>query len=47
MNMKTMEGLVGARTNINLSDTAMSVYREASRKGIPPPWNGRLDMPAR
>ena len=33
MNMKTVEGLVGARININLSDTAMSVYREASQKG--------------
>lgn len=33
MNIKTVEGLVGATTNINLSDTAMSVYREASQKG--------------
>lgn len=33
MNMKTVEGLVGARTNINLSDTAMNVYQQASQKG--------------
>lgn len=33
MNMKTVEGLVGANTGIRLSDTAMGVYREASQKG--------------
>jgi len=33
MNSKTMEGLVGARTNINLTDTPMRVYREARQKG--------------
>ena len=33
MNMKTVEGLVGARSNINLSDTAMGVYRQAAQKG--------------
>lgn len=33
MNMKTVEGLVGARTNINLSDTAMGVYQQARQKG--------------
>lgn len=33
MNMKTVEGLVGARSNINLSDTAMGVYRQAMQKG--------------
>ena len=33
MNTKTMEGLVGARTNMNLLDTPMRVYKEARRKG--------------
>lgn len=33
MNTKTMEGLVGARTNMNLVDTPMRIYREARRKG--------------
>ncbi|MDE7212896.1 MAG: hypothetical protein K2O03_15830 [Lachnospiraceae bacterium] len=33
MNAKTMEGLVGARTNINLRETPMRVFREARRKG--------------
>ena len=33
MNMKTVEGLVGASSNINLSDTAMGVYRQAVHKG--------------
>ena len=33
MNTKTMEGLVGARTNMNLVDTPMRVYREARRNG--------------
>ncbi|MCM1541113.1 MAG: hypothetical protein NC121_07620 [Blautia sp.] len=33
MNSKTMEGLVGARTNMNLMNTPMRVYREARRKG--------------
>ncbi|MCM1563523.1 MAG: hypothetical protein NC079_07920 [Clostridium sp.] len=33
MNSKTMEGLVGARTNMNLMDTPMRVYKEARRKG--------------
>ena len=33
MNTKTMEGLVGARTNMNLVNTPMRVYKEASRKG--------------
>ncbi len=33
MNTKTMEGLVGARTNMNLMDTPMRVYKEARRKG--------------
>ena len=33
MNTKTMEGLVGARTNMNLTNTPMCVYREARRKG--------------
>lgn len=32
MNTKTMEGLVGARTNRNLLNTPMRVYREARRK---------------
>lgn len=33
MNTKTMEGLVGARTNMNLQNTPMRVYKEARRKG--------------
>lgn len=33
MNTKTMEGLVGARTNMNLVNTPMRVYKEARRKG--------------
>ncbi|MDE6891395.1 MAG: hypothetical protein K2P50_06330 [Lachnospiraceae bacterium] len=33
MNTKIMEGLVGARTNMNLTNTPMRVYREARRKG--------------
>ena len=33
MHTKTMEGLVGARTNMNLMNTPMRVYREARRKG--------------
>ncbi len=33
MHVKTMEGLVGARTNMKLMDTPMRVYREAGRKG--------------
>ena len=33
MNVKTMEGLVGAKSNSNLSDTAMGVYRQAVQKG--------------
>lgn len=33
MNFKTMEGIVGARTNINLTDTTMRVYKEARLKG--------------
>ena len=32
MNTKTMEGLVGARTNMNLVNTPMRVYMEARRK---------------
>ena len=33
MNIKTMEGLVGARTNMNLLNTPMRVFKEARRKG--------------
>ena len=33
MNTKTMEGIVGARTNMNLTNTPMRVYKEARRKG--------------
>ncbi|MCM1156042.1 MAG: hypothetical protein NC314_03110 [Roseburia sp.] len=33
MNTKTMEGLIGAGTNMNLLDTPMRVYKEARRKG--------------
>lgn len=32
MNAKTMEGLIGAGTNMNLVNTPMKVYREARRK---------------
>lgn len=33
MNAKTMEGLVGARTNMNLMNTPMRVYKDARRRG--------------
>lgn len=33
MNSKTMEGLVGARTNMNLMDTPMRIYKEARQRG--------------
>ena len=33
MNTKTMEGLIGAGTNMKLADTPMRVFKEASRKG--------------
>lgn len=33
MNTKTMEGLVGARTNMNQLNTPMRVFKEARRKG--------------
>ena len=33
MNTKTMEGLVGARTNIELLNTPFRVFKEARRKG--------------
>lgn len=33
MNAKTMEGLVGARTNMNVLDTPMRVYKDARRRG--------------
>lgn len=33
MNTKTMEGLIGAGTNIDLVNTPMRVYKEAQRKG--------------
>lgn len=33
MNTKTMEGLVGARANMNLLNTPMRVYKEARQKG--------------
>ena len=33
MNTKTMEGLVGARTNMNLLNTPFRVYKEARLKG--------------
>lgn len=33
MNTKTMEGLIGARTNMDLTDTPMRVFKEARRKG--------------
>ena len=32
MNTKTMEGLIGAGTNMKLVDTPMRVFREAKRK---------------
>ena len=33
MNARTMEGLVGARTNMDLINTPMRVYKEARRRG--------------
>lgn len=33
MHVKTMEGLVGARTNMNLLNTPMRVFKEARHKG--------------
>ena len=33
MNTKTMEGLVGARTNMNLLNVPLRVYKEARQKG--------------
>ncbi len=33
MHIKTMEGLVGAGTNMNLLDTPMRVFKEARRRG--------------
>lgn len=33
MHVKTMEGLVGAKTNMNLMNMPMRVYKEARRKG--------------
>lgn len=33
MNTKTMEGIVGARTNMNMVNTPMRVYKEARRRG--------------
>lgn len=33
MNTKTMEGLIGARTNMNLLNTPMRVFKEARLKG--------------
>ena len=33
MQTKTMEGLIGARTNMNLMNTPMRVFKEARRKG--------------
>ncbi|MCI8994020.1 MAG: hypothetical protein HFG80_15190 [Eubacterium sp.] len=33
MNTKTMEGLVGARTNMDLLNTPMRVYKEARNRG--------------
>lgn len=33
MNTKTMEGLVGASTNMNLLNTPFRVYKEARRRG--------------
>lgn len=33
MNAKTMEGLAGARTNMNLLNTPMRVFKDARRRG--------------
>ncbi len=33
MNTKTMEGIAGAKTNMNMVNTPMRAYREARRKG--------------
>lgn len=33
MHTKTMEGLIGARTNMNMTEVPMRVFKEARRKG--------------
>ncbi len=33
MNTKTMEGLAGARTNVNLMDTPVQIFKDARRRG--------------
>ena len=33
MHTKVMEGIVGARTNMDMVDVPMRVYKEARRKG--------------
>ena len=33
MNVKTMDGLIGAGVNMNLMDVPIRVYKEARRKG--------------
>lgn len=33
MHTKTIEGLVGASTNVNLLNTPMRVFKEARRRG--------------
>ena len=33
MNIKTMEGIVGAKTNMDLVNTPMRVYKDARRRG--------------
>lgn len=33
MHLKTMEGLIGARTNMNMLAVPMNIYRQAERRG--------------
>ena len=33
MNAKTMEGIVGSKNNVDLTNTPMRVFKEARRKG--------------
>lgn len=37
MHTKTMEGLIGARANMDMANVPMKVYKEARRRGIPLP----------
>lgn len=44
MRTKTMKGLVGAKTNMNLMNTPMRVYKEARQKGDSETMKGQWDM---